>query len=276
MGEQQNPQPQNQYTQAGQQTQPITIEKKPAKPIVGYIALVVAIIGLLGCIPGALIVGWVALPIAFILAIVGLFQRNLSKKPAIAALILSVLGLVISPIVFVSSVGNAVDDAFNQDTTASNPDGSKTDSSDTGAAGSTRENPLPIGTTIESDQWAVTIDSVNLNANDEVMNANTFNDPAPEGFSYGLVHVTAKYKGNDPQGQSAWVGINYVTADGKTMDNTELMAVGPENFDSLTQVYENGEIAGNVVILVPVDGADQGVLAVTPDMMSKKSFVAVS
>lgn len=276
MDNQQNAQFNPQFSPVDEQSWPVIAEGKPPKPIVGYIALIVAIIGLLGCIPGALIIGWVALPIAFILSVVGLFQRATTKKPALIALILSVLGLLIAPIVFVSSVGNAVDDAFNRDTTASSPDGSKSDSFDSGAAGSRRENPLPIGTTIESEQWAITIDSVNLNANDEVLAENQFNDPAPEGFVYGLVHVTAKYKGNDPQGQSSWLGINYVTAGGQTKDNTELMAVAPDAFDTLEPVYENGEIAGNVVIVVPIDGADQGVLAVTPDLMSKKSFVAVS
>lgn len=276
MDNQQNAQFNPQFSPVDEQSWPVIAEEKTPKPIVGYIALVVAIIGLLGCIPGALIIGWVALPIAFILSVVGLFQRATTKKPALIALILSVLGFLIAPIVFVTSVGNAVDDAFNRDTTASSPDGSKSDSSDSGAAGSSRENPLPIGTTIESEQWAITIDSVNLNANDEVLAENQFNDPAPEGFVYGLVHVTAKYKGNDPQGQSSWLGINYVTADGQTMDKTELMAVAPDEFDTLEPVYENAEIVGNVVIVVPIDGADQGVLAVTPDLMSKKSFVAVS
>lgn len=65
MDNQQNAQFNPQFSPVGEQSWPVIAEEKAPKPIVGYIALVVAIIGLLGCIPGALIIGWVALPVAF-------------------------------------------------------------------------------------------------------------------------------------------------------------------------------------------------------------------
>ena len=80
MDNQQNAQFNPQFSPVGEQSWPVIAEEKAPKPIVGYIALVVAIIGLLGCIPGALIIGWVALPVAFILSVVGLFQRATTKK----------------------------------------------------------------------------------------------------------------------------------------------------------------------------------------------------
>ncbi len=42
--------------------------------IVALVAMIVAIVGFIfACIPGALIVGWILLPIAFVLSIVSLF-----------------------------------------------------------------------------------------------------------------------------------------------------------------------------------------------------------
>ena len=86
----------------------------PGKNTVGTIALVAAIIGFVfACIPGALIVGWILLPIAFILAIVGLVLKDKTRKGALAALIVSIVGTIVGVVVFIAVVGNAVDDAFN-------------------------------------------------------------------------------------------------------------------------------------------------------------------
>src|SRR5690625_5883400 len=49
----------------------------PQKNGIGLAALIVAIVGFLfACIPGALIIGWVLLPVAFILSIVGLTRSD--------------------------------------------------------------------------------------------------------------------------------------------------------------------------------------------------------
>jgi len=94
---------------------------KSAKPhVLGVIALVAAVVGFVfACIPGALIVGWVLLPIAFILSLVALFQSG-RKWPAITGLILSIVGTIVGVIVFLVAVADAVDDAVrNDDSSAS-------------------------------------------------------------------------------------------------------------------------------------------------------------
>jgi hypothetical protein len=66
------------------------------KNTLGRIALIVGIIGFIfACIPGALIVGWVLLPIAFILGIVGLFPSGKAKGASVAAVIISIVGAVV-------------------------------------------------------------------------------------------------------------------------------------------------------------------------------------
>ncbi|HWJ67936.1 MAG TPA: DUF5067 domain-containing protein [Nocardioides sp.] len=86
-----------------------------AKPL-GKIALGTAIVGLVfACIPGALVVGWVLLPIAFILAIVALFQPG-PKWAALAGLIVSIVGTIIGFVVFLVVVVDAVDDAVEEAT----------------------------------------------------------------------------------------------------------------------------------------------------------------
>lgn len=94
---------------------PPSPESPKTKPgVLGIIALVVAAIGFVfACIPGALIVGWVLLPIAFILSIVALFLKG-SKWPAITGLALAVVGTVVGFVVFFALMANAASNAFNE------------------------------------------------------------------------------------------------------------------------------------------------------------------
>ena len=85
---------------------------KPRPHVLGIIALAIAVIGFIfACIPGALIAGWVLLPIAFVLAIVALFLRG-AKWAAITALIVSVVGTVVGFVVFFAVVSTTVNEAF--------------------------------------------------------------------------------------------------------------------------------------------------------------------
>src|SRR5699024_4385725 len=88
----------------------------------GLVALIIAIVGaIFACVPGALIVGWILLPVAFILSLVGLFQKGRKRGTSVAALIISVVGTIIGIIVFVAVVAGAVDEAFSDNTTAELP-----------------------------------------------------------------------------------------------------------------------------------------------------------
>lgn len=80
---------------------------------VGLIALITALVGFLfACIPGALIVGWILLPIAFVLSIVGLALSGKPKGTSIAAIIVSIVGFIVGVLVFFFVVESAIDEAF--------------------------------------------------------------------------------------------------------------------------------------------------------------------
>src|SRR3954453_16202181 len=81
---------------------------------VGLIALITGIVGFIfACIPGALIIGWVLLPIAFILGIVGVVLSGKTKGTSIAAIIVSVVGVVVGVVVFFGVVATSFRDAFD-------------------------------------------------------------------------------------------------------------------------------------------------------------------
>lgn len=259
-----------------------TKSKKP-RNVLGLIALITAVLGFIfACIPGALIIGWVLLPIAFILALVSLFIKDKAKWMGIAALIVSVVGTIVGFIVFFAVLATSVDEAIGSgDTKVVQPSSA---ASDAGAAtaekpaanAGTRENPYPIGSVIESDDWRVVINSVTLAATDAVVAANPFNEPPAAGSEYVVVNYSTTYIGDDADGQMpAFVSIEYVTADGKTINGLDKLVVAPNPIDTTSTLYKDATATGDVAVEVPAASAGQGVLAVRPGMLGDKVFVAV-
>ena len=278
------PQP---YPPQGQVPAPMQQAPAPLKKgrnTVGIVALAMAVIGFIfACVPGALIVGWILLPISFIIGLVGLFRKGEALWPAVTAVIVSVVGTIVGVMVFLMVLSNVVDDAVNSAsavTASVAPGGKSSDAGGSGSAdssqGKTRENPYPLGTEISSKDWKVVINSVTFDANAAVAAANQLNDPPADGKEYVLINYTATYIGNDPAGDTpAFVTVDFVTADGVTIDGADSIAVAPDAIDTLTTLYNGASVSGNVVRAVPSANAQNGVLAVSPGLVADKVFVAV-
>jgi hypothetical protein len=235
---------------------------------------VLGLLGFLGSwIPVLNIVGLVLGVIGVILAAIGLAKSRRTgagKGLAIAGLVLGGLAVVIAIIVNVAFV-NAVDDAVNKatDTKVDAPAGSNDDGSD--KAGTSRDNPAPVGSTITGGDWKVTINSVTTADSDSI-------DQKPAaGSTLLVVNLTATYIGNDEQGQSPWATVTFVSADGESFDSTggSTLFIADKEFDSLKTVYQDGQVTGDQMIEVPEADWQSGVLAVSPDLMSDDTFVAV-
>lgn len=251
--------------------------------VVGLVALIAGVLGFIfACIPGALIVGWVLLPIAFVLGLVAMFMKDKGKGMGITALILAVVGTIVGFVVFFAVVASSVDSAFGGgDTVVVQPSGDAGAKGDTAkdkpaSDAGTRGNPHPIGSVIESKDWRVVINSVTLAATDAVIAANQFNEPPAEGSEYIVVNYSATYIGDDPNGQMpAFVSVEYVTADGKTVDRFNKMVIAADDMDTTSSLYTDGTATGNMAIEVPSATAGEGVLAVRAGMLGDKVFVAV-
>lgn len=259
-------------------------EKKPRNTL-AIVALIVAIIGFIfACVPGALIVGWILLPIAFILSIVSLFMKG-KKGLGVTALVVSIVGTIVGVFVFIGLMGSAFNESFSEDEltagssaseqTPSAAQNASSGSDDAGSDEGTRANPYPLGTAVPQGDWTVTVNSTTLDANDAVLAENPYNEAPAEGSQYMLANITATYNGNDPEGSTPWVDLEYVTAEGNTLASYDASAVIPERFDSVETLYQGASTTGNYVFEVPSDSAAEGVLAVTPDMFGDKAFVAV-
>lgn len=272
------------------QTQPHQQPPK-ARNTVGIIALIAAIVGaIFAVIPGALILGWILLPIAFVLSIVSLFMKNQKRGQGIAALIISIVGTIVGMIVFIGVVGSAFDDAFSDETQIQSPtDGDEMqefedvtvdeEPADPVASGDaqegTRTNPLAIGASISNSEWDVTVNSVDLDATDVILAENTFNEAPADGNVYLMVEVSATYTGTNPEGDTPWVTVEYVSAGGNSFASHDSMVVTPNSFDSLETLYEGASTTGNISIEVPEDEIADGTLKVSPGLFGDPVFFAV-
>lgn len=241
----------------------------------GIVALIVAGVGFIfACIPGALIVGWVALPIGFVLAIVALFLRGRGKAMALTALIVSIVGTIIGFVVFFAVVANSFSDAFGgTDSSVVQPSssaGAKSAEPNSASNVGTRTNPAAIGSQIKSNGYTITINSVNLNATDAVMGANEFNDQPDSGTTYALINATITYTG-PKSGDVAEVGFSYVTSSGNVINSYDKLAVGPDPQLSDQELYPGASATGNVVIQVPLN--DDGLIRVRPGLIADEIFV---
>lgn len=261
----------------------------PRKSTVGLVAVIAAVLGLIfACIPGALIVGWVLLPVGFILGIVAVTRKGQKKGAGVAAIILSVVGTIVGVIVFLAMAAGAVSDAMDEaaggDTKVVTDDGTqgateKEDSTsaapaeEEGAVVGTRDNPAAIGDVLENDTWAITVTGFDADADAEVAEANQFNDAASDGTRWVAAEVAATYAGTET-GNVFELSFDYVTADGTVIGMYDASASGLEaEFDGFAELYEGGSEEGKIAFLVP-DSVD-GLIRVTPGLFADDVFFAL-
>ncbi len=257
---------------------------------IGIVAFVTAVLGFtFAIVEGAYLLGWILLPTAFVLSLVALFANGKPKKLAVTALIISIVGPIAGALAFVNSAATAFDEAFDTETTVSEPAGTESEEpgeeapepaaeqpapegqSDTEKG--TRANPLKLGSTVTNDDWAVTVNSFAADATSEVLEANQFNEVPADGSVYALVNVTVKRLSVE-SGHPMEVSVSYVTESGNVVTESDAMAVAPDDLSSANELYENAEATGNSVLMIPA--GDAGVIRVSPGWFSDEVFFATT
>lgn len=264
---------------------------EPAKQKNSTVGLIGLIVGALGfvfaIIPGAALLGWILLPVAFVLGIVAMFQAG-KKTFGILAIVLSIVGTIAGVIALTAVVSSAVDDALAETSVeiqttkpeaevAPTEEGAAEDqpapAEKPAAEVGTRENPAPIGVAFSSRDWEVVVNSVTLDATAEVLAANEINGPPEPGFQYMLVNLTVTYTGEDSSLDSM-VSLAYVSAAGEVFNTFDAFAVAPEPRFGMNELYTDASSTGNEVIAIPV--AADGLLRVSPGLLAEEVFVKTS
>ena len=274
---------QGQYQQPGQYGQQAGwIPAGPQQPLkrntLGIVALVAAIVGFIFAVwEGAFVIGWILLPIAFVVSLVALFQRGQGKKLAITALIISIVGTIAGAVAFIISASASLDELIQPSNevveVTEDPAGEETDekeeTEDPKTKEGSRENPHPIGTTIASDEWEVTVNSFTRNATDEVMKENEFNDEPDDGEEYVLVNLTAERLGEKSASPYYDIDVDYVTEGGNVISSLSSFAIIPDELSS-AELYAGATATGNVSLIAPED--DDGTIRIRPGFMAEEVF----
>lgn len=287
------------YTTGGAPQPPAPGPNAPrSRNTLAIVAFVAAVAGFVFAVwEGAYLLGWILLPLAFLLAIIALFLRDKPRKMAVWALVISVIGTVAGGIAFMGSAVQAIDDAVGstepsvvaadpvetedpvvdeapadepepEEAVAEDPPAEEPGSSDLG----TRDQPLPLGSSIATDEWQVTVNSFTADATAAVLAENQFNDPPADGHAYALANVTVTRVGAD-SGHTMLVSVDYITAGGNVLHSYDAMAVAPDSL-GLEELFEGASVTGNVVFAIPA--GDAGVLRVEPGMFTDEAFFATS
>lgn len=244
--------------------------------VLALVAMIVAIVGFIfACVPGALIVGWILLPIAFVLSIVSLFLKGDRKWMGVVGLIVSIVGTIVGVVVFLAVIAGAAEEAFGGTETVVTQPVEEEDAvpaveeepADAAEQG-TRENPYPLGSQISSGDWIVVVNSHTADGAEAVA-ANGFNDPAPAGSHYELVNYTVTYTGDD-SGLAAEVGVSVVTSAGNVVNSFDNLVLLEDGF-GLDELYDGASATGSTAFLVP-DG-ETALIRVRPGMLADEVFV---
>lgn len=197
---------------------------------------------------------------------------------AIVAIVVFAIGFTAGYEKAKDDVRTAIADVFSGGDTESSPVATEEPvKKDALAEVGTRKNPAPMGTTVvfsdnSGDVWEVTLSDPILNAADIVANENMFNDPAPEGFQYAMVGVTAKYVGKET-GTPAWdLNISFVSAAGTTHEIGDVSAVIPSSLNDVNELYPDAVGVGNIVIAVPSADVESGNWTISAGYGNKKYF----
>lgn len=244
--------------------------------VVALVALIVAIVGFIfACMPGALVVGWILLPIAFVLSLVSLFLKGDRKWMGIIGLIMSVVGTIVGFIVFFAVVATAASEAFGDtETTVTQPvEEDAAPAIEEESAGSaeqgTRENPYPLASQISTGDWTVVVNSHTADGAAAVADGNMFNEAAPAGSHYELVNYTITYTG-DESGMAMEVSVALVTSAGNVVNSYDSMTVLADEL-GLDELYNGASATGSEAFLIP-DG-ETALIRVRPGMLADEVFV---
>lgn len=134
-----------------------------------------------------------------------------------------------------------------------------------------RDNPHPLGSELRSDDGlVVVVDAVRFDAWPEIQAVNSFNEPAPEGFTYVLMTFTIRNETDEPL-QASWaLDIGLIGSANRMYDATNAYCdpVIPNPLYDGGELYPGGSYQGNECLQVPTAEIEDGslVLAVTPMM----------
>jgi hypothetical protein len=118
-----------------------------------------------------------------------------------------------------------------------------------GGDGTSPDAPLAAGSAVEITDWTIT-PAVTLDATDEIMGMNEFNEAPAEGSQQSLVTIDGVYNGTETG--SMWVDVSFgIWADGTFYASSDCLNTVENELFSLPDVSPGGTATGNSCVEVP-------------------------
>jgi predicted small lipoprotein YifL len=119
--------------------------------------------------------------------------------------------------------------------------------------GTSRSAPLPLGTELRFEDWAVSITAVSRGdeAAQAIAGANQFNDPAPEGWQYLLASLKLTNISTEQEAKSVLFGVDLRVTGDRNILYSRASVVVPQDLDG--ELFPEGSAEGQIAFLVPAD-----------------------
>lgn len=142
-----------------------------------------------------------------------------------------------------------------------------------------RDNPVQAGAPITVGDWEVVVHTANLDATDQVLDENEFNDGPVDGRQFVMAPVTVTYNGTETG--TPWLDLQFtvVGSAGNTfgigsMDDD--CGVVPDALNDVGEMFAGATAEGNVCVAVPSEQVDGAVWAVENSFeFGEPAFVAL-
>lgn len=262
----------------------------PAKPGNGFglAALIVGICALIGAfIPFINYASGVLAVVGIILGIIAITRKNKPKKAGAAGLIISAIALILSIVLaitytaaFVTAVDESLPQANVKDSEEAAAAPAEEVEADAAAAVGTRENPAPIGSTVEITAagvptYEVTLGAPTLDATTIMAAEDLYNEAAPAGFQYAILPIAVTYVGTETGTPWIDLSVSFVSAAGTTHTESDVFASGPSpSFMEINELYPGASGTAEIVIAIPTADAAAGTWTVEPLFLGDTFFFA--
>lgn len=225
----------------------------------------------------ALLLSWVPIinNLAAVLAVVGLGLgipallrarkgTHEGRGMAIAGLVTSVVAIavVIATQAFYSEVIDEVGRELDRSTSSSAADTPGDEEVSSEESAEPAGDVVPLGTPAQVGDYEVTVDAVQLDANEVVAGANQFNDP-PTG-QYVLAQLTVTYNGTDEGMPGMDLTAIFHGSDSRQYSDSECSAVTPDDSMSAPTLNPGGVDTFEFCMDVAPEGLAGGQLSIEP------------
>jgi predicted small lipoprotein YifL len=133
-------------------------------------------------------------------------------------------------------------------------------------AGTSRSNPLPLGTEFTGETWSIIVSDVirGQDAVEAVKKANMFNDPPSQGFEYLIANVKIKNISKQQEAQSASFAVDLRVTGDNNIVYGPASVVPPKPFKG--ELFPDGVAEGQIAFEIPIE--EKNLMFIVGEMMS--------